>query len=98
MDWQSVQNVALLALLNAAITIVLLRTPPARRRIALIFLPLPAGFLLVRWARYRDAWMELGISLGIAFLLVAAWWYYVGRALPPPEESEIRVWSKDDPF
>ncbi len=98
MDWQSVQNVALIALLSAAIAIALLRTPPARRRIALMLLPLPAGFLLYRWARFRDAWLELGIALVLAIVLVAAWWYYIGRELPPPKESEIRVWSEDDPF
>ncbi len=64
----------------------------------MVLVPMPTCFFVYRWAAFRDAWSELGTALLIALVLITLWWFVFGRNLPPPKESEIRVWSKDDPF
>ncbi len=95
MNWQTVLTIAGL---TALVTITLMRTAPRRRRRLALILALPAGFLLYRWAVYRDAWEDLLAALALGAGLVLVWWVVLGRHLPPPRDDTIRVWTKDEPF
>ncbi len=95
MDWQTV---GLLGALLFVVTLAVLRSVPRLRRVIILVLPLPAGFLVYRWAAYRGAWRELGLAAALGLAALGLWWWAVGRRLPPPGESPIRVWTKDDPF
>ncbi|MGD8822014.1 MAG: hypothetical protein PVG63_02845 [Anaerolineales bacterium] len=95
MNWQ---NVFLLAGGISLLTLVLLRTVPKIRFWIFVLVALPTAVLILRWASFRSAWGDLAASLGIAAGLVLLWWYTYGRHLPPPQESQIKVWTKDDPF
>jgi len=73
------------------------RSERHRRRWIILLVPIPLLVLLVRWAIYRQAWLETCLAFALAVVAFSFWWIAVGRRLPPPEDS-IRVWSKDDPF
>jgi hypothetical protein len=95
MNWQS-------ALVVAAIFITLilavLRSEPRIRIWIFLLLILPGGVLSIRWAAFRDAWLEFAVGSGIGLLFVVLWWRIIGRKLPPPTGSQVRVWTEDDPF
>jgi hypothetical protein len=78
--------------------IVILRSEPRTRRWIFLILPLPTAVLVYRWVRYEGAWSELAVGIATGFIALLAWWILVGRRLPPPTGSSIRVWTKDDPF
>ncbi len=92
------QTVVILAVALFLSLLAVLRTYPQRRWVTALVLLLPVGFFSIRWAGYRDAWAELGLGSGIAFAGVLLWWFTYGRKIPPPTESDIRVWSEEDPF
>ncbi len=75
-----------------------LRTVPDRRFLTVIFLLLPLAVFSYRWSLFRGSQLEWVIGLASALLLFAVWWFVWGRKLPPPDDSNIRVWSEDDPF
>ena len=75
-----------------------LRTIPERRFLTIIFLLLPLTVFSFRWSVFRDARKEWIIGLGAAVLVLMLWWLVRGRRLPPPDDSSIRVWTKEDPF
>ena len=93
MDLQSALVVAgiltVLALVGA-------RAAPRVRRMLVLILPLPTGVLLLRWAAFRGAWAELAAGAALAGLLTLLWWAALGRRLPAPQESTIRVWTPED--
>jgi multisubunit Na+/H+ antiporter MnhB subunit len=93
-----IQTIAVLAVALFLSLLAVFRTYPRRRWATALVLLLPAIVFSVRWARYRDAWAELGIGAGVALFGLIVWWFLLGRKIPPPQESSIRVWSKDDPF
>jgi hypothetical protein len=95
MDLQSISILSMAIFLSL---LAVLRTYSRRRWVTILALLLPVIFFSVRWARYRSAWIELGIGTGIALLGLSAWWVLYGRKISPPKESSIRVWSEDDPF
>jgi hypothetical protein len=95
MNWQ---NVFLLAGGITLLTLVLLRSVPKIRRWILLLIALPTAVLIVRWANFRSAWGDLAAALGIAVAVLLLWWRVYGRHLPPPQESQIKVWTEDDPF
>ena len=95
MNWQ---NIFLLAGGIAMLTLVLLRSVPKIRRWIFLLITLPTAVLIVRWASFRSAWGDLAAAVGIAALVLLIWWWVYGRRLPPPQESQIRVWTEDDPF
>jgi hypothetical protein len=95
MNWQNI------ILLTGGITLlglVLFRSVPRIRIWILLLVALPTFVLMVRWASFRSAWADLAVSIGIAAVLIIIWWYCYGRHLPPPQESQIKVWTEDDPF
>lgn len=94
MNWQ---NVSLIAASCLFLPIIFLRVEKGVRWLIFALLILPAGVLFLRWAAYREAWLEMAVGAGIGFMLLGAWWLLVGRKLPPPRSS-IKVWTKDDPF
>jgi hypothetical protein len=94
-------NLSTIAALVAILSLTLLaysRVPRRHRRWVQLILLLPGAVLVIRWAAYRQAWLELGVSTGLSLLLILAWWLAVGRKLPPPHEGNIRVWTEEDPF
>lgn len=93
-DWPTT---ILLAALLFLLGLVALRAEQGTRRWIILLLPVPAVYLIVRWAAYRQAWAEAGVAALLALLLLAAWWRLRGRHLPPAASS-TRVWTKDDPF
>ncbi|NIS79445.1 MAG: hypothetical protein GTO14_04370 [Anaerolineales bacterium] len=95
MSWQ---NVAAIAAILFILILAFLRAEPRRKWLIVFFLILPATVLSLRWASFRGAWDELitGCAIGLVFLGI--WWLLIGRKLPPPRGSTIRVWTKDDPF
>jgi hypothetical protein len=90
-------NVALIALLVAGLTIAAVRTIPRRRTLISLLVHLPLAILLIRWAAYRAAWLELALGAVGSAVLVAAWWLAHGRRLGPPRDDNIRVLTRDDP-
>jgi hypothetical protein len=74
------------------------RTLPKRRFLTFILLLLPLTIFSYRWSLYRDARMEWYMGVASAILIFGFWWIIWGRKLPPPDDSSIRVWTKDDPF
>jgi hypothetical protein len=95
MNWQ---NVLLLASGFSLLALVLLRSVPKIRLWIFILVALPTTVLIVRWANFRSAWGDLAAALGAAIVILLVWWFAYGRHLPPPQESQIKVWTKDDPF
>lgn len=95
MNWQT--GLVVGGLLSAVALTVIRSEPRIRRWIILIF-PLPTAVLLYRWVKYEEAWLELGVGVGMAIIGVFIWWMLIGRRLPPPTGSTTRVWTKDDPF
>lgn len=94
MNWQTISIVS--ALITLAL-IIHTRTL-VRWRLRLVGLWLIVAILLVRWAQYRAAWLELAISAGAAIAIYTLWWIIWGRRLPQADDSNIRVWSEDEPF
>jgi hypothetical protein len=76
---------------------VAVRSERRRRRWIILLLPIPTMILVVRWAIYRQAWLETGLASVLAAAAFTLWWLAIGRRLPPPEDT-IRVWTQDDPF
>lgn len=95
MNWQ---NVLLLAGGITLLTLVLIRSVPKIRVWIFVLVALPMMVLIVRWASFRSAWGDLAVAIGVAIAVLLIWWYAYGRHLPPPQESQIKVWTKDDPF
>lgn len=79
------------------LALIALRSERHRRRWIILLVPVPLIILIVRWAIFRQAWLETGLASALAVLALVLWWIAVGRRLPPPEDT-IRVWTKDDPF
>ena len=75
-----------------------LRTIPKRRFLTILFLLLPLTVFSFRWSVFRDARTEWLIGLAAAVMVLMLWWLFRGRNLPPPDDSSIRVWTKEDPF
>lgn len=63
-------------------------------RWAVVLLAAPIGYLLWDWAKAQQAWLEVGVSVGAAFIITFVWWLAYGRKLPPTQ-STIRVWGQD---
>jgi len=93
-DWQTT---LLLAVAFLGIGLIWLRIERRMRRFVLLVLVVPIAFLVCRWAAFRSAWSEVLISLGIASAGLAIWWATLGRKLPPPRGSTIRVLTDKDP-
>lgn len=90
-------TVITLTILLTAIALLQARTV-VRRRAVTALLWIVVAVLLVRWAAYRDAWIELGLAVALTLGILGSWWAIWGRRLPRADDSNIRVWSEDDPF
>jgi hypothetical protein len=95
MDLLSIFVIGLSFLLAFAAVV---RTVPNRRFLTIAFLLLPLVVFSYRWSLFRGSQREWFIGLASALFLFAIWWLVWGRRLPPPDDSNIRVWSEDDPF
>lgn len=94
----NIQTVLILGIALCLSLLAVIRTYPRRRWVTALVLLAPVIFFSIRWAKFRSAWLELGVGAAIALLVLLLWWFTIGRKLPPPEESSIRVWTEDDPF
>lgn len=93
-DWPTT---VLLTVVMFLLGLVTLRSERRVRRWIILLLPVPTVYLIVRWAAYRGAWAEAGLSSLLGLTLLGLWWRLRGRRLPP-SASTTRVWTKDDPF
>jgi hypothetical protein len=75
-----------------------LRTIPNRRFLTFFLLLIPLAIFSYRWSLYRQARAEWFVGVLSAIALLALWWFSYGRKLPPPDDSNIRVWTEEDPF
>lgn len=94
MDWQLL---IILAIIFFFLIFIFLRSEKRAKKIIALFITVPVLVLIVRWANFRQAWIEVLSALALAMLGILFWWFLVGRKLPPAE-PEIRVWEKDKPF
>lgn len=90
--------VGLLTTLLVGVSLAVLRSVRTGRRRFLLLIPLLLAVVAWRWAAYRQAWWELGLSIAAAAVILLGWWRAYGRRLPPPSDDNIRVWTPDDPF
>jgi membrane protein implicated in regulation of membrane protease activity len=95
MNWQ---NIFLLASGFSLLCLILIRSVRRIRLWIFILVGLPTLVLILRWASFRSAWLDLVISFVVAVAFILLWWRLYGRHLPPPHESQIKVWTEDDPF
>jgi membrane protein implicated in regulation of membrane protease activity len=95
MNWQ---NVLLLAIGILLLGLVLIRSVRRIRLWIFILVGIPTIVVTLRWANFRSAWFDLGVSMILAIAVILIWWQVYGRRLPPPQESQIKVWTEDDPF
>ena len=95
MDWLST---VILAIAFPLSFLAWRRTVQKRRLMTFVFLVLPVFFFSLRWAAYRQNWLEWGIGLSAATLIALLWWTLLGRKLPATHDGTQRVWTKDDPF
>lgn len=87
--------------IGLAITVALLavlRTVPKRRFLTILLLLGPLVVFSYRWSLYRQAQTEWIYGVAGGLILTLLWWVFWGRRLPPPDDSTIRVWTKEDPF
>lgn len=94
----NLQNIILLGAGYFILFIIYLRTEKRIKLLVVLVLLLPMVFFSTRWATYRGAWLDLGLGVVMALSGIGVWWLLIGRKLPPPKGSTIRVWTKDDPF
>ena len=97
LPWMSWTNVLLIAALGLAVVVATARTVPRRRFLIVLLLDLPLTVVLLRWAAYRQAWLELAAGIAGIALGFGVWWTAHGRHLGPPREDNIRVYTQDDP-
>lgn len=90
-------TVLILTAVFFVLALVTLRSERRRRRWIILLVPVPLLYLVIRWAIFRQSWLETGLGLALAAAGLSVWWLVVGRRLPPPQDS-IRVWTPDDPF
>jgi hypothetical protein len=94
----NLQNVFLLAIGILLLGVVLIRSVRRIRLWIFILVGLPTIVVTLRWANFRSAWLDLGVSIVLASAAIIIWWQVIGRHLSPPQESQIKVWTEDDPF
>jgi hypothetical protein len=94
----NIQSAAVLAIAFFMVTLAVIRTVPKRRILTIIFLLLPLGILTYRWATFRSAFWEWLVGALVGSVATLAWWLLKGQNLPPPDDSNVRVWTKDEPF
>jgi hypothetical protein len=93
MDWKTV---LLLATVFSGLGILWPRIEPRTRIMFVVVLYIPSLLLIVRWTMYREAWLNLAISLGIGAIVFVLWWTLYGRKLPPPTSDNITVVTDSD--
>ena len=88
MDWN---YIGLIALLVALMLVMIQRTEPKRRRLA-VLLVIPA-LLIVRQNAFlkRDLHEETLIAFVIGLVLSLLFWLLIGRYNPVGSESEVKV-------
>ncbi len=93
MDWN---YIGLIALLVATLLVMIQRTEPKRRRLA-VFLVIPA-LLVIRQNAFlkRDLHEETLLAFIIGILLSFLFWLLIGRYNPVGADSEVKVIGMDD--
>jgi hypothetical protein len=88
-------NVFGLTLLSLVIIFMSLRVERRALWLVLVLLVAPGVLLVGRWASTGGHWDDVLVGLGIAAVIVGAWWLAGGRRLPRPSSDNIKVWGQD---
>ena len=93
MDWN---YIGLIAVLVALLLVMIQRTEPKRRRLAVI-LVIP-GLLLIRQNAFLkgDLHEETLLAFVIGIILSLLFWLLIGRYNPVGSDSEVKVIGMDD--
>jgi hypothetical protein len=88
-------NLVILAVIFIVLLWLIQRTERKRIWVALLLL-LPGGYLIYRWAVYRDETRTALAALGIGAALNLLYWLLYGRKHPPGSSDSIRVIGMED--
>ena len=88
-------DLIILTLLSAFILFFVQRIERKRIWLALLLLVLPGGFLIYRWALYKDQLQTALIAVLIGLGLNVVYFVVYGRTHPPASSDEIKVIGSD---
>lgn len=89
-------NLVVLIILFSLMLLIVQRTERRRRLLAAGILLVPAGWLIYRWAIYRNQVTEALIAAGMALVLNFLFWLLYGRKHPTRSSEEIKVIGMED--
>jgi hypothetical protein len=92
MDWLTVFGLTAVGLI---VLIALLRAERRALWVVVVCLVAPGIILVAGWATLFGHWDETIAGLGLAAVIVAAWWYVAGRRLARPDSDSIKVWGQE---
>ncbi|MCC6904252.1 MAG: hypothetical protein IT326_00315 [Anaerolineae bacterium] len=97
LDFQAldIRRIITLTLLLSICLLILQRTEKKFRWASLLFLVLPAGFALYRWAEALAQREEAIVAGGSSLVLILIFWVVYGRAHPPGTSDAINVVGSD---
>ena len=89
-------NLIILSLVATFVFYFVQRIERKRVWLGIVFLILPAGFLIYRWAIYKDQLTTALVAGGIGLVLNVVYFLVYGRTHPPASSDEITVVGSDD--
>lgn len=89
-------NLVFLAIIFSLLLLAVQRAEARRRLLIAVILFVPTGWLVYRWAIYRQQMPETLVAGGIGLTLNAVFWLIYGRKHPPGTGEEIRVIGMED--
>jgi hypothetical protein len=87
----NIPNLIVLAILLSLMLLAVQRGEKKRRWLIALVLLGPSGFLIYRWALYKNQVQETLVAAGIAVALNLLFWIAYGRTHPPLSSDEIHV-------
>lgn len=92
MDWSIVIGLTLVICFALFIR---LRVEPRRIRLVSWLFIYPGALVLLMYAWFFARWLEVGLSVLIAAVIVGGWWFAYGSYLPPASSDNISVWGQE---
>ena len=92
----NIGNLVLLAIIFSLLLLAIQRAEARRRLLIAAVLIIPVGWLVYRWAVYRQQVTETLIAGGIGLTLNVLFWIIYGRKHPPGSSEEIHVIGIED--